>query len=389
MRPHRLALLGVAAGVVAVGVAIYLALGTGGAGHGRRPVRHPLPVPPPQQHPPQQFGASVNLLFNTAAIGAAQVNAQLAALHATGATLARSDALWERTEPAPPVGRVHRYDWAFDDLVAASLAEHGLRWLPIVDYSPAWVQSIPGQDHSPPRSVADYAAYAGALAARYGADGSFWRLHPSLPRLPVQALEIWNEPDNALFWVPAPDPGRYAMLYAAARQAIHAADPAARALVGGLTDASRFVGPMVAADPALLGGIDGVAIHAYGPTPASVLDNAAGARQALDAAGLSSVPLYVTEFGWTTSPPGALDFLPSSLRPQYLASTMQGLGRVACAYGLAGVILYTWFSPQGNPADSQQWFGISPPGADGSQDVTAFTDSVQAVRHSEADASCP
>ncbi len=386
MSRRRLTLLGVVAGIVALGGAIYLAVGTGGGGHSGRPAPK-LALSTPGE---QQFGASVNLLFNTTETSAAQVNEQLAALHATGAAIARSDALWERTEPAPPGDGVHHYDWAFDDVIAASLAEHGLRWLPIVDYSPAWVQSIPGQDHSPPRSVADYAAYAGALAARYGAHGSFWRLHPGLPRLPAQAFEIWNEPDNPQFWVPAPDPARYARLYAAARQAIHAVDPEGRALVGGLTNAPRFVGPMVAADPALRGRIDGVAIHAYGPTPASVLDNAAGSRQALDAAGLSSVPLYVTEFGWTTSPPGALDYVPAHLRPEYVALTVQGLGRAACTYGIAAAVLYTWFSAQSNFSDSQQWFGISPPGAGGGRDVTAFTDSVQAVRQSAAaSAACP
>ncbi len=382
---RRRVLLGAVVGAVALGVVLYLAVGTGGSGHGRAVVSRP-PLATPQT---QQFGASVNLLFNIGQVSPAEVNGQLAALHATGATIARSDALWERTEPAPPVDGVHHYDWTFDDLIATSLAAHDLRWLPIVDYSPAWAQSIPGQDHSPPRSIGDYAAYARALAARYGADGSFWRLHPELLRLPAQAFEIWNEPDSSVFWVPAPDPALYAELYAAARQAVQAADPTARVLVGGLANGPGFLARMIAADPALRGRIDGVAIHAYGPTPSAVLSSAEGTRRALDAAGLSGVPLYVTEFGWTTSPPGATHYLPAPLRPQYIALSLQGLGRVACSYEIAAVILYTWFSPRGNPADSEQWFGISPAGAGGSRDVTAFTQSVQAVRESRpASAAC-
>ena len=310
----------------------------------------------------EQFGASVNLLFNGRNLSDAEIGSQLAALEATGATLARSDALWEATEPAPPVNGVHSYNWSFDDRIAASLAAHRLRWLPIVDYSARWGQSIPGQDHSPPTLSADYAAYAGALAARYGPDGSFWREHPELPSLPVQAFEIWNEPNSSFFWVPRPDPARYAELYDAARTAIHAEDPTATVLIGGLANGPPFVAPMLAAVPSLR--IDGVAIHPYDVSPAAVAAKVAETRQMLDVLGLKTAALYVTEVGWTTSPPGALDYLPETLRPAYIEQTLRSLD--SC--GVAASIVYTWFSPRQNPRDSQQWFGLS-----GSEaDVRAF-----------------
>ena len=84
-------------------------------------------------------------------------------MKATGATVARSDAFWEAAEPHAPVNGSHQYDWSFDDRVAGSLAAHGLTWLPIIDYTAPWAQSVSGQDHSPPRSFADYAAYAGGV----------------------------------------------------------------------------------------------------------------------------------------------------------------------------------------------------------------------------------
>ncbi len=339
----------------------------GCGGTSRHAVSTVAPPTPPIPPPREQFGASVNLLFNGRNISDAVIASQLAALHATGATLARSDALWEATEPTAPVGGVHRYDWSFDDGIAGALASHGLRWLPIVDYSPAWVQSVPGQDHSPPSSDADYAAYAQALAARYGPNGSFWREHPDLPALPVSAFEIWNEPDNSLFWVPHPDPARYAGLYAAARAAIHAVDPIATVLIGGLAYGQSFLPSMVASDPGLQ--IDGVAIHAYRTNPLAIVQVVAGMRQTLNALDLQAVPLYVTEFGWTTSPPGALDYLREQLRPRYVELTLPALA--AC--DVAATILYTWFSPGQDPRNSQQWFGISasPP------DVAAFAAGVR------------
>jgi hypothetical protein len=269
------------------------------------------------------------------------------------------------------VNSVHRFDWSFDDEVAGALAALRLRWLPILDYTAAWDQSLPGRDHSPPRDPADYAAYAGAFAARYGTDGSFWRAHPRLPQLPVAQYEIWNEPDNAAFWVPAPDPAAYARLYVAAAAAIHAADPSAQVLIGGLTKPRTFMPAVLAADPSLRLGIGGVAIHPYGATPSAVLAHVAAARAVLDSLGMALTPLYVTEFGWTTSPPGALDGAPARLRPAYIQQTLAALGHSGC--GLAAVTLYTWVTPQRYPRDAQDWFGVSPPGDAGhSRDVSAF-----------------
>ena len=339
----------------------------------------PPPLPRPALGPPvgASFGVNVNLLFNDFTYTPAQIDAQLAAVQATGATVARSDALWEATEPRAPIGGEHHYDWSFNDAIAGSLAAHALTWLPILDYSAPWAQSIPGQDHSPPRNDADYAAYAGAFARRYGPGGEFWRDHPALPARPVGTIEIWNEPDQPDFWKPAPDPGAYAALYLAARAAIDAANPGIRVIVGGLTDPSGFLPKLLEAMPRLRGHIDGVAIHPYG-RPATVLSKVMGARATLDALGMHRVPLYATEFGWTTSPPGALDYVPAGRRPAYIESTLTELGQAGC--GLAMVVLYTWISPGTDPADSQNWYGIADPTqpSAGTADTAAFTAGVRA-----------
>ena len=272
----------------------------------------------------EAFGASVNRLFNDMTDTPAQISAQLSALRATGATLARSDALWEATEPSAPVDGVHRWVWTFDDTIAGDLAAAGLSWLPILDYTAPWAQSVPGQDHSPPRAVADYAAYARAFTARYGAGGTFWRGHPQLIARPVTAIEIWNEPDNPEFWNPQPDAAGYARLYATAREAIDDADPSVRVIVGGLVNPAAFLPAMLRADPGLAGHLDGVAIHPYG-TPAVVLAKVRGARRALHGLGMDAVPLYVTEVGWTTSPPGALDYVAAPRRPAWIERTLAAL----------------------------------------------------------------
>ena len=347
-------------------------------------------VGPPAPPAPSgvQFGANVNYLFNTRDFSSAAVSTQLQALRATGVTLARSDALWEASEPTAPSGGVHHYDWSFDDRIAATLSEHGLEWLPILDYSAPWAQSVAGQDHSPPRAAGDYAAYAGAFAARYGPGGTFWRAHPGLASAPVSTYEIWNEPDNPAFWSPAPDAARYADLYLAARTAIHASQPAARVIIGGLTNPGSFLPVMVAARPQLRGHVDGVAIHPYG-RPLVVLSRIRAARVTLAGLGMAGVPLYATEFGWTTDPPGALEYAPERARPGYIESTVSSLGHLNC--GLAAAVLYTWVTPERARLNPEDWYGINhPSGSAQSPDVAAFTAGLRAARSSRAPiALCP
>jgi hypothetical protein len=339
------------------------------------PTTPTAPAPPPPTT--EQFGANTGRLFNDLRYPPATIDAQLAALEATGATLARSDALWEASEPEPPSQGVHHYDWSFDDAIAGALAAHDLTWLPIIDYSAPWALSIAGRDHSPPASPADYGAYAAAVARRYGPGGSFWAAHPGLTQRPVAALEIWNEPDNPVFWSPKPDPAGYANLYLRTRQAVKAAASGVRVLVGGLTHPVTFLPAMLAAAPQLHGQLDGVAIHPYGPTPEAVLGAVRAARRTLASLGLGDVPLYVTEFGWTTSPPGALDYLPERLRPTYIEQTLAALGHLDC--GVAAAVLYAWVTPERNPANAQDWFGIHPPDGGQSPDTTAFGQGVHAA----------
>jgi hypothetical protein len=319
----------------------------------------------------------VNSLFNYPYYSRAQIDGQLSALRRTGATVARSDALWEAAELGPPLGGVHHYDWRFDDNIAASLSAHGLKWLPIVDYTASWAASVASQEHSPPRSDADFAAFAAALTARYRAGGAFWRGHPELAAQPVDTFEIWNEPDVAPFWVPDPDAARYAELYATARAAVTRVDPNARVIIGGLGHLGSFLPAMLVAHPALLGHIDGVGMHPYASTPTKVLSAVATARAVMRRLGLGGVPLYVTEVGWSTSPPGDPKWAPERLRPAYIERTFATFGHTDC--GIAAAILYSWMTPERAPTIVDDWFGISPPTGGSTADTEAFAAGLRAA----------
>jgi hypothetical protein len=305
-----------------------------------------------------QIGVNVNRLFNDGIYSQPQIDAQLGELAAAGARTARSDALWEFAEPSPPeaAGRA-RYDWRFDDEIAVSLRRHGLSWLPIIDYAPAWASARPDLPHALPSDPRPYAAFAAALAVRYDA----------------AAYEIWNEPDNRSFAGPVPDPARYGTLYEAARTAILAVRPEARVLIGGLSHSESFLPALIHAHPELVGHIDGVAVHPYAPNPAAVVRAVVRERSVLAQLGLGSTPLYVTELGWTTRPPGALSYAPASVRAAYIAAALDGIAASSC--GVESEYLYTWITPRRDPRNSEDWFGISGVSAD----VAALAAAVRAA----------
>jgi polysaccharide biosynthesis protein PslG len=325
--------------------------------------------------PAEQFGANVNWLFNGGGFDEAQIATQLRALRLTGATVARTDVLWERAEPTPPAGGIHLYDWSFDDAIAGSLARAGLRWLAILDYTAPWARLVPTALHSPPRSAAEFGSFAAAFASRYGRGGAFWAAHPDLPQLPVVDYEVWNEPDNGQFWQPLPDAASYAQLYLSSASAIARVDPAADVIVGGLVNASSFLPQMLAARPDLRGRLQGVAIHPYGATPNAVLAKVRRARSALTELGLAAVPLYVTEFGWTVHPAGSLNWAPARLRPSYVSQAVTALAHTNC--GVSAVVLYTWTTPQRVLSDKEDWYGLSPPQGGSSADTEAFASAVR------------
>jgi polysaccharide biosynthesis protein PslG len=364
---RRLLLAGVLAGLLlAAAIGVYLEDGSRTKHEGRSVMSSPA------TRAGGFFGVNAQALFD---LPARRVEAHLAVMADSGLELVRRDASWNVAEPEPPEGGRHSYQWDRFDREVVAYARHGLRWLPIVDYSTAWSGEIEGDFFSAPAHVGDYAAYAGALADRYGKDGSFWREHPRLPQLPVTRFEIWNEPNAALFWHPTERAAeRYAELYLAAHAAIRHAVPSARVLVGGLApgngevlDAQDFVATMVRHRPELVGAIDAIAFHPYAATADSVIARIRDFRQTLERVGLEQVPLEITEVGWTTTTTS------ESERAEALRQLAEQLPRSDCS--IASLIPHTWLTAERDPNNPEDWFGIynadTTPKPSGSAYITA------------------
>ena len=308
------------------------------------------------------YGVNAQALFD---LPRGKVDGHLQQMADAGLQIVRRDASWDAAEPAPPdsIGR-HTYRWERFDREVSAYARHNLRWLPVISYSTPWAASLPGDPFSPPARVEDYAAYAGAVAGRYGSGGSFWREHPDLPERPATSFEIWNEPNAELFWHPQRGAARrYAELFLAARDAIRDVDPAARIMIGGLapagpevTDEHAFVEAMFEHRPELRDGVDAIALHPYAPDADGVLARIRAFRQTLDELGLGRVPIEVTEVGWTTTE------TPERERASFLRRLVEELPQIGS--NVTSLIPHTWVTAEEDPSDREQWFGIY--NADGS-----------------------
>jgi hypothetical protein len=148
---------------------------------------------------------------------------------------------------------------------------------------------------------------------------------------------------------------------------------------------------MLAARPGLAGHLDGVGLHLYEVNPPHVFSRVRAVRRVLDAHGLTSVPIYITELGWSTSPVNrAINpyGAPERLRPGYIAQTVGRLGRSDC--GIGAIIVYSWVTPESDPGYLEDWYGINPPpgraSSSPSADVAAFTAAMRAASSAGAPA---
>jgi polysaccharide biosynthesis protein PslG len=292
-----------------------------------------------------------------------------------GVHAARFDALWSWAEPSRPQGDTHNYDWAKQDDVITALARAHMRWKAVLAFLPSWAMGpngvgFPAQYHD------DFAAFAAAVAQRYGPGGAFWAAHPELQALPVTEYEVWTEPNSTNYWQPTPDSAEYWGVYAQVRNAIKAVNPNAEVLVSlGWQDFTGFLGGMRSAAGDAWA-IDGVAFHPYAPTPLGIITLVQQLRTALRSAGSPDVPIHVWEVGWPRAPSGpgvAHSWDPGRVsdatRAVNLTLASDALLRSDC--GVPDVTAYSLVEKEVDPNNWEQWFGLY--NTDGSATDTMVT----------------
>lgn len=198
-------------------------------------------------------------------------------------------------------------NWSGFDREVELAAEAGLRVMPFVLGSPDWVTRDPLE--LPVRSSWQRWAWASFLrsaANRYGPEGIFWEEHPELRFLPIRKWEIWNE-QNIVSFTPRPDPVRFATLIRSAGRALHAVDPGAQVILGGLFGRPLQIPPNIASGDFLnrlykAGNVkpyfDGVALHPYVADAQAMEAQMENLRRIMRLHRDARTATYVTELGW-------------------------------------------------------------------------------------------
>lgn len=226
---------------------------------------------------------------------------------ATGAKQVRIFALWKDFEPHArgeyPSNEVNLANTikVYDDAIRL-LNAAGVKPLFVVTEAPAWANGS-ADVNVPPTDVNDFADFLKRFAAHNKAVG------------PVAGYEVWNEPDENVFWHPGPDATKYTAMLKAAYTAIKAGDPAATVVAGPMTGNDyAWLENLYTAGAA--GSFDVVAVH----TDTSCLDRGPDefyredgrlarftflgyrtVHETMDAHGDGGKPIWMSELGWSST----------------------------------------------------------------------------------------
>jgi polysaccharide biosynthesis protein PslG len=312
--------------------------------------------------PPRMSTARGPVGYAAHVLGQQHVASYIGLIKAGGATSLRTDLFWSVVEAARG-----RFDWSGPDEILTEAAAHHLHVLMTIDTTPAWASGATASHGDwlwlPPRNPAAYGVFAAAVAARYGAGGTFWRENPHLPRYLPAGIELWNEENTSRFWGnEPPDPAVYAAMVKAGYRGIKRADPSMTVLIGGLAAAGAYDDvncsghPGTGHDDASWNGInylqalyaagirgyfDAVGWHPYnywrGATATEMLaysrcsawsqmaSTPVSVRSLMDSHGDASKRIWITETGAPTCVPGAAYVCVSPVQQADLAAREAGV----------------------------------------------------------------
>ena len=256
------------------------------------------------------------------------------------------------TGPLPPLpGQVtESKQWAMTDEQVEHAAEAGMRVLPFVYGTPDWVASDPFR---PPldseEARAAWRDLVGDLVRRYGPNGEFWAENPGVPKTPITAWQISNEPNSQMFWKPAPSPPEYADLLQMSSAAIKAVDPGAAIVLAGMfgTPQSGIAAwdflESIYAVPGAQDSFDAYALHPYSPNLRGIEAQVGLARKVVKAHGDKGLPLLISEIGWPTAGPEGYNLVKSpTAQKRLLVDAFKLFLKERKSWKLERVIWYTW-----------------------------------------------
>jgi polysaccharide biosynthesis protein PslG len=243
----------------------------------------------------------------------------------------RTDFIWEVTEPDRG-----RYDFSAYDRLLKQLDEFQIHALFILDYGNRLYTH--GKSVRTPEARAAFARWAVAAGRHFAGRGVIW--------------ELFNEPNNTMFWPPQPNAEEYNALAQEVGRAFRDALPNER-LIGPAVDSNDLKFLQSCLNGRSHEWWSALSVHPYRETnPETVANNYARLREMLDKAGSGGRQLQIisSEWGYSSA------WSSMSEERQAIMLTRQFLTNLANGIPLS--IWYDWQDDGVDPNEDEHHFGL-------------------------------
>ncbi len=207
----------------------------------------------------------------------------------------------------------NNFNWAVMDDSVKVAAREGMRLMPFLYGTPAWLAKRPTtMPVESKNQLQKWRRFVKAAVERYGSNGEFWeepaQVNSKLPKKAIREWQIWNEANFYYFTTPV-SPAKYGRLLDASARVIHKTDPKAEVVASGLfakpkgskrqaMDADRYIKRL--AKYSLNRSIDSIAIHPYSANTSTLKKTMKEFRRAAIRAGYRKKSIQITEIGWAS-----------------------------------------------------------------------------------------
>jgi hypothetical protein len=282
----------------------------------------------------------------------------LQAQSSLGIGLIRQTFDWSTIERAPG-----QYDFSYHDEFVAAAASHGITVLPILFRTPDFHL---GKRHATaacaPKSNATLAAFAQALIARYGPNGTLWAERPGLRKLPMRSWQIWNEPNLRQYWCGKPNAKQYVAMLRTVGKAIKKADRGAHVVTAGIPPSLQsgavrihtFIDQMYRAGAAKY--FDSLAVNSYAKDHKELGRLLSSVRKLMNKRGDRRGSIWITELGWGDKGVKHRFIVGEKGQATRISRSLALIRKMRRKLRLRGVVYFSWRdAPPYAPKYVDQW----------------------------------
>ena len=282
----------------------------------------------------------------------------LSAMAAVGVHTMRQTFDWSRIERQQSL-----YDFSYHDEFVAKASAHGLRILPVLFNPPAFYRPTRGLAACPPRQLGSFASFAKAVVRRYGRRGTLWNERPGVPKNPITAYQIWNEPSLRVYWCNRrPNARRYVAMLRRVGRGIKSVDRKAQIVTAGIPASKlksaapidRYLAQMYHAGARRY--FDSLAINPYAKNIADLRRLLRSVRRLMNRHGDRRSPIWITELGWADAGPAHRFNVGPKGQARRIAQAFRLIRTLRRPLRLSGVVYYQWRDvPRYAPRFQDQW----------------------------------